>query len=399
MAIFPYGVVGFDGKEHQWATAIYHEYPLRIDPGKELSKIFGRKYLTSPHTCILCGGVVMPNEITNEEHTIPKWLMRFTNSHNNQPLELLEKESDNITRIKTTFVSHAFCNSQFGEKIEIPGSKALKKIFSRDKISSKDILYLLNWMDKIRTTYYLSVASVSGLMRQLRFGLNNYPHIRVEAADRLVYLFRVDAFFDEDLYVFPFDDHNYISTPSCFAIRIFNLILISISDIDLIGDSLGLKNIHRLTNDGKFLLERKFKKISNQFTDKKLTLSEPLIIGQAIRKYYPISNIAASSHALHEDGTGRIFLYRNGKRITFKNGDLMQDEIPTLPHFGMNARIYLETKEWLSILKLRQIARSRALPKPANGLAFMQYFSQLENECREIRRHLKLKSPKNSWVL
>lgn len=176
--------------------------------------------------CVFCGNT--PNAKTRE-HVVPHWLLEMTGDPKRVVTfgQDFAKSKKPIRYSWSSYVAPACdaCNSKFSE-LEGRIKTKIEALQRLEALSVADYVELLDWLDKVRVGVWL-----------LRHMVENHPrpivpnfHIstRIAQKDRMVALY----FFDrgnKGINLFGADSLIFNEMPSCFGLRINDMLLINAS--------------------------------------------------------------------------------------------------------------------------------------------------------------------------
>lgn len=132
------------------AGASHH--PRRLRDGKRLGLPRSADAdSVADETCLLCGREILSTDEVDEEHPLPQWLQKLTDTKGSPTWELVLPDVASPLRKDFAFDAHKSCNSAFGRSIEEPASEVMRAILSGSTARARDIDVLLDWLDKIRS--------------------------------------------------------------------------------------------------------------------------------------------------------------------------------------------------------------------------------------------------------
>lgn len=185
--------------------------------------------------CIFCGN---SPEDKNKEHIIPKWLMRMTDTENKKmSVGINWKEGTDIQlNFKAfTFPACTKCNTEFAD-IEGRMKPIMERILNDDYVSAKDLLLMLDWLDKIRISLSLAIS----ILNKGTFDLEPkyYINQRVGLKDRML---AITNCYDDyvGLRWTGVDTLAFLSSPTCFTMKINNILLTNCSMDFILSRQLG----------------------------------------------------------------------------------------------------------------------------------------------------------------
>ena len=117
------------------------------------------------------------------------------------------------------------CNSEFS-KLEGLAKECVVGLLARQPLPAMAYIYLLNWLDKVRIGYWLNLKSLEKF--PIETAPNFYIKSRIGRKDRMVGIYTFDTD-NMGLNIFGADSMIFREMPSCFALRINNIMLINAS--------------------------------------------------------------------------------------------------------------------------------------------------------------------------
>ena len=186
--------------------------------------------------CIFCG---KPPIDQNKEHVFPVWLISLTgdpNRNGNFGFDTNKfPKKRNFAFKSFVFPACKICNDKFGEELEIPSSKIVKKILAHQPVSEIEMDKLLDWLDKIRIGLWLGKQQLNKAWNFIK--PLEYIDGRIGTKDRLLIAYEIDKKYKGIEYIGT-DTPAFTFAPCCFGLIINNLVLLNAS-----GDHLFSKNI------------------------------------------------------------------------------------------------------------------------------------------------------------
>lgn len=185
--------------------------------------------------CIFCG---KPPEKKNKEHILPQWLLRLTDMET-KPVSVGTKwvnGKEIVFNLKSfTFPACQECNSKFAQ-IEGAVRAVMEKVLDDQVISAADATLLLDWFDKVRMSLWFAV-------QYLNNGTFNMPpkyfiNTRKGLKDRML---AVTNCYDgrRHLWWTGVNSLAFIMSPTCFTIKINQVIFTNASSDYLVSKQLG----------------------------------------------------------------------------------------------------------------------------------------------------------------
>ncbi|MGM0471119.1 MAG: hypothetical protein ACQEQI_02415 [Bacillota bacterium] len=275
--------------------------------------------------CIFCGEQIQNK---SQEHVIPKWLIEMTGDKNrkiNVGLNYNEFlkgnfEGDDLFR-QFSFNSFTFpacndCNSNYGSGLEDPAKDIVTKILNNKSISKKELIILLDWLDKIRIGLWLGYR----MLNKDHMKIDPKFHIsqRIRLYDRLLYVYKADiSDIGEGINFLGVNSPVFAMLPSCFCLRINEYFFFNISKELLFLDKLGFP-----CPDGKVVTSeglQKFKNINEGYEEIKTPIIDFHTLRTQVKVYQPIfteighfydfnNDYVKKNSYDFENGIGEIFI-------------------------------------------------------------------------------------------
>lgn len=175
--------------------------------------------------CIFCG---IDLENRTKEHVLGQWLIELTGDPKRNwtwisfgPAKLHKTYSLK----EFTFPSCDNCNNEMSE-LEGYAKSSIQKLSQRSHITYEEALTLLDLTDKIRVGLWLGMVYLTG--NQWNIDPSFYIKSRISKKDRFLAVYPCDC--DKGMGIYGIEAPIFAFKPSCFAIRINNNLLFSLSD-------------------------------------------------------------------------------------------------------------------------------------------------------------------------
>lgn len=181
--------------------------------------------------CIFCGD---KPENKNNEHIIPKWLIKLTGNPNRQTL--IGKK--NNVEVKFSWLNYKFpscqkCNTIFSS-LEAKVKPVVEKLLNEASINEQEINLLLDWLDKIRIGVWLGQS----MLYNRDFEPNFFIKQRVGNKDRGLIIYK-SAEKDNGIGITGTETEAFVNSPSVFTLTINELSLFNYSKEFILGENLG----------------------------------------------------------------------------------------------------------------------------------------------------------------
>lgn len=180
---------------------------------------------TARRLCVFCGS---PPVNKNKEHILPQWLLRMTGD----PSRVVkfgtnfEKQTEiEFSWSNLVMPSCTSCNERYSQ-LENDVKPIIEALAERTTIKTDAYLTLLDWLDKVRVGLWLAYHVLQGNPTNIQpsFHINS----RIGTKDRLVAVYPINTD-NQGLNAFGVESFVFHRTPSCFALRINNLLLLNAS--------------------------------------------------------------------------------------------------------------------------------------------------------------------------
>lgn len=186
--------------------------------------------------CVFCGD--RPSN-KNKEHILPKWLIEITGDPTRQANVCWdwEKQESKVFAFSALVAPACTqCNTSWADR-EGKTKALLKRVLANQSILVADLILLLDWLDKVRVGYWLLVNRLSKSPWNVspKFSIDQ----RVGDRDRVLIACAVTNR-QRGLGIYGAITPLFNLQPSCFALIINGVALVSISDTALLGGNAGL---------------------------------------------------------------------------------------------------------------------------------------------------------------
>ncbi|MFF0924794.1 hypothetical protein ACFYE8_35025 [Rhizobium leguminosarum] len=305
-------------------------------------------------TCVLCGGIIFPDDQRNMEHPLPRWVHRIAGEVGELKSSAITLEAGpNPTWRQLELAAHERCNTAFGEHIEIPARKAIGTMVDGGMVYAKQIDVVLDWLDKVRSSSAHMATAFTGHGLVLDYRHIHFPNWRIGLSDRAAIFFRVEKY-KEPLDLWDCMDRGFLFTPGALAIRIKDLVILSISGASLLSPAFGLPEV-KIVNGQVEWVDGSGKWASG-FGSRTSRLGSALIVAQPMRRQEIKEGFLLKSAAISESGDGHVHNLKKSRWSRTKRLDFSQ--LPKLSAKLGYALANLEIVEWLMLIKERDHARA-----------------------------------------
>ncbi|NTF52701.1 hypothetical protein G6K93_30790 [Agrobacterium rhizogenes] len=200
--------------------------------------------------CVFCG---QPPTNKNREHILPRWLLELTGDPSRVVTMAIDPQTgDPIKFSWSALVMPACeaCNLEYS-KLEEAVKPIVLALLDRKPMTSRQAFVLLDWLDKVRICLWLNQIIMQGTTGTID------PHLyvgnRIGTKDRLLYLYTLDKKI-KGLNGFGIESLIFQHQPSCFALRVNDIILFNASSDHAFSRNCGFWHPERLERhiDGEF---------------------------------------------------------------------------------------------------------------------------------------------------
>jgi len=266
--------------------------------------------------CVFCG---LPPENKNKEHIIPKWLMKLTGTDKKKMSvgsNWTNGEEIIFNFLAFTFPSCTKCNTKYAE-LESSVKPIVEKILVDEYVQTEELILLLDWFDKVRISLWLAVKYHNS--DAIKLAPKYYINDRIRLKDRLL---AITNCYDnyKGLGWTGVNTYFFIASPTCFTMRINNVLFTNCSMDFLLSEKLGFpypafekkNDVDEALTD--FLILDGKKEIEHVAFKSKL-YSPYVMVSQPIYKVTKdkfltkYDNEYVKSHSLNfRDGEGKLFI-------------------------------------------------------------------------------------------
>lgn len=181
--------------------------------------------MTSNRFCVFCGS---PPEKKNREHILPQWLLEFTGD----PKRVVNfgtnfKNGKTIRFDWSNFCVPACesCNTEFAD-LEARAKAYVLRLVGREALSSIEYSDFMDWLDKVRVGIWIAYHFIQG--NPTNIDPSFYIKTRICQKDRMIAIYPIAG--DEvGLNAFGVESLVFHSQPSCFALRINDILILNMS--------------------------------------------------------------------------------------------------------------------------------------------------------------------------
>jgi hypothetical protein len=181
--------------------------------------------MASNRFCVFCGN---PPEKKNREHILPQWLLELTGD----PKRVVDFGTNYKTGNTISFDWSNFCvpaceccNSKYSD-LEARAKFYMLRLLAREALTSIEYSDFMDWLDKVRIGVWIAYHYIQGNPTNIE------PTFHIESRlclkDRMVAIYPI-AGDGLGLNAFGVESLVFHSQPSCFALRVNDLLLLNMS--------------------------------------------------------------------------------------------------------------------------------------------------------------------------
>ena len=186
--------------------------------------------------CIFCGLSLTEKTV---EHVIPQWLIEMTGPRNrliNLGVDLYRGEPRQFAFGAFKFPACDACNNRYSE-FEGKVKPIINLLLNGGKIVGADISRLLDWFDKVRIGLWLGFRYLDKNHWNIR--PNFHIDQRIGKYDRALSIYRHPAVTEKGVSFIGVSTPIFGLMPTCFTLRINNMMFINTSSMGLFSEGLG----------------------------------------------------------------------------------------------------------------------------------------------------------------
>lgn len=295
--------------------------------------------------CVFCGAI--PDK-KNREHILPQWLLKMTGNPKRVVNFGINYETSKTIRFDwSNFVvpSCEKCNTKYSD-MEVRAKEYVERILEKDALSSREYIDFMDWLDKVRIGVWIAYHLIqkNPTKIQPKFHINT----RISTKDRMIAIYPAKAD-EKGLNTFGVESFIFHCQPSCFGLKINNILILNMSSDYLFASRCGFPYPQqcKLFLDGKnkdMMRLGEFKishKIEHPLIEKNIIkpcihLYQP-IMQKADKKIYPSGFLG--DYSLFDSFLAQhtIQPYPTGKGILF-----FQHQNKVEPIFELDAPIHFQ---------------------------------------------------------
>lgn len=186
--------------------------------------------------CVFCGN---KPQSKNKEHVIPQWLLELTGDpkrifYLGTPWISASSERS-YAASQFQFPACQKCNERYSD-LEGKAKNVIETILNNGKVTIEEIDLLLDWFDKVRVGLWLGYRYLE--KNYFRITPHFYIDSRIGQADRVLYVYYLSDKL-EGLSFIGITSPVFSHMPSCFSLRIKNVLFLNISTEFLIARRVG----------------------------------------------------------------------------------------------------------------------------------------------------------------
>lgn len=181
--------------------------------------------MTTNRFCVFCG---KSPENKNREHILPQWLLEFTGD----PKRVVNFGTNFNSGKTIRFDWSSFCvpacercNTEYSE-LEARAKAYVERLVCREALSSIEYTDFMDWLDKVRVGIWIAYHFIQGNPTNIKpsFHIKN----RICQKDRMIAIYPI-AGDGVGLNAIGAESLIFHSQPSCFALRINDLLILNMS--------------------------------------------------------------------------------------------------------------------------------------------------------------------------
>ncbi len=287
--------------------------------------------MKSNRFCVFCGEAP---EDKNREHILPKWLLELTGDPKRVVNFGTNYRNGKTLRFDwSSFVvpSCESCNTQYSE-IEARAKRYVDLLLQREALTSAEYMDFMDWLDKVRVGVWIAYHYIQGNPTNIKpsFHINT----RISTKDRMIAVYSI-ASDEKGLNAIGVESLVFHSAPSCFGLKINNILIINMSSDYLFAARCGFpfpricetwldgENAYML-QIGEFDITRRIKHplIRKKIIKPSIHLYQPIMASDPDKKFQSgyfgdynsyDSFIAKHSLAPYPSGKGLLFFQHTDK--------------------------------------------------------------------------------------
>lgn len=274
----------------------------------------------SNKTCIFCGRLI---KNSTKEHVLPQWLIRLTGDPKRVVNFGLNFKSNKVVRFDwLSFVVPACseCNNKHS-LLEQQAKTIIEILLERKSITGKQIIILLDWLDKVRVGLWLANLKLLGLDEQV--SPNFHIESRIAKKDRMLAIYPI-ANSEKGLNGYGSETLLFSRQPSCISLKINNIIIFNMSSDFLFSGRCGFLSPQDMEliidNENNGLLKLNSLKATRKI---KHPLIRKNIHKSSIHVYQPITNQELIKNTA-QNSDKRISLANSNNIFIQKQGEVIQ---------------------------------------------------------------------------
>jgi hypothetical protein len=285
--------------------------------------------------CVFCGN---PPENKNKEHVLPQWLLKMTGNPNRVVKfgnNYLEGKEIIFSWKKFTVPSCTKCNDKYA-KLEGEVRPIVEKLCDKTEINSNEAIKLLDWLDKVRIGLWINYYYLEKNKAQInpRMFIEN----RMGRKDRFMQVQFLESNKKSDgLNAFGVETLSFQFNPSCFGLRINNILILNGSNDFIISENCGFpfpKKIESVENGMLSLKDWEYNRtVSKKISGLKLlkgvlTVLQPIHTEMNYETNYFNDSYLIQNCIDREKRIGTLFRFAD-------------DDV--IPIYDLNAELYFES--------------------------------------------------------
>ncbi|MBY5868402.1 hypothetical protein [Rhizobium leguminosarum] len=218
----------------------------------------------------------------------------------------------------------------------------MKSMVDGARVTGEELDRVLDWLDKVRASAAHMATAFSGHGLVLHYEDHAFPNWRIGLFDRVAFFFRVDTYQDA-LDLWECTDPGFLTTPGALAIRIKDLVIVTVSNNFLLSEAFGLMN--RIEVGGMLTDVLGNDEWAAGFGFRRTRLEKALVVAQPMRRHHLREGLQNPSRSLKENGDGNVYHLEEGRWRRTKSIDFAA--LHTMPYELGYTLSCLEMIEWL----------------------------------------------------
>lgn len=185
--------------------------------------------------CVFCGEI--PDR-KNREHILPQWLLKMTGNPKRVVNFGINYETGKTIKFDwSNFVvpSCEKCNTKYSD-VEVRAKEYVERILEKEALSSREYIDFMDWLDKVRIGVWIAYHLIqkNPTKIQPKFHIDT----RISAKDRMIAIYPAKSG-ERGLNAFGVESLVFHRQPSCFGLKINNILILNMSSDYLFASRCG----------------------------------------------------------------------------------------------------------------------------------------------------------------